>query len=188
MSLAADSLAASKRQSPFLQTEQPAEEDFTSVTLLEQLPKFTATKSLCPDYDERSLRWLLEQADVKKSHGQLRKSLVRDSHGTIVGWYMYYLKPKGVSQVLQLIGSRSSIRRVRDQLCFHAWRLGSSAVSGRIDPEFARDFSEERCLLSFAGPQVLLHSRRADVREAVLRGDAFLTRLEGEWWMRLQGG
>jgi len=33
-----------------------------------------------------------------------------------------------------------------------------------------------------------VHSKRADLREAIQRGDAFLTRLEGEWWMRLQGG
>jgi len=101
---------------------------------------------------------------------------------------MYYLNPNGISQVLQLVATRNSIRRVLDQLFFHAWRSGSFAVSGRMDPEFATAFSEERCLFSFSGPRMLVHSRRADLREAIQRGDAFLTRLEGEWWMRLQGG
>ena len=80
------------------------------------------------------------------------------------------------------------LRRVLDQLFFHAWRFGSSAISGRMDPEFVTDFSEERCLFSFNGPRVLVSSKRADLREAIQQGDAFLTRLEGEWWMRLQGG
>lgn len=183
-----DFFAARKSKSPFLQSTQPPEEEFSCETLLEHLPRFAATKSLCPDYDQSSLRWLLEQAGQKNFHGKLRKSLVRNGSGDIAGWYMYYLNPNGISQVLQLVATRNSIRRVLDQLFFHAWRSGSFAVSGRLDPEFVGDLSEERCLFSFGGPRMLVHSRHADLREAIQRGDAFLTRLEGEWWMRLQGG
>ncbi len=183
-----DFFAAHKHKSPFHQAEQSPEEGFSSETLLEHLPRFAATKSLCPAYDESSLPWLLERASEKKSHGKLRKALVRNDGREIVGWYMYYLNPNGVSQVLQLVATKNSIRCVLDQLFFHAWRSGSVAVSGRMDPEFATDFSEERCLFSFSGPRMLVHSRRADLPEAIQRGDAFLTRLEGEWWMRLQGG
>jgi Acetyltransferase (GNAT) domain len=188
LSALADFCAARTRKSPFHQAEQPPEEDFSCETLLEHLPRFAAAKSLTPDYDEQSLRWLLEQAYEKKSHGKLRKALVRNGGGQIVGWYMYYLNPNGISQVLQLVATKKSIRQVLDQLFFHAWRSGSFAVSGRMDPEFLTDFSEERCLFSFSGPRMLVHSRHADLREAIQRGDAFLTRLEGEWWMRLQGG
>ncbi len=188
MSAAVDFLAARHRRSPFWQTEQPPEEDFDWKTLFEHLPRFTVSKSLCPDYDEQSIRWLLERAAEKKSHGKLRKSLVRNSDGQIVGWYMYYLNPKGTSQVLQLVATKDTLRLVLRQLFFHAWRLGSAAVSGRVDPEFVTDLSQEHCLFNFHGPRLLVHSKRADLREAVQRGDAFLTRLEGEWWMRLQGG
>jgi len=188
LSAVIDFLAARRHRSPFHQAEHPPEEDFNWENLLELLPEFAASKSLCPDYDRRSLPWLLEEANSKKCHGQLRKALVRNGSGQIVGWYMYYCNPNGISQVLQLVAAKDSIRRVLDQLFFHAWRLGSFAISGRMDPEFANDFSEERCLFSFKGPRVLVHSRRADLREAIQRGDAFLTRLEGEWWMRLQGG
>jgi hypothetical protein len=188
LSVLTDFVAARKHKSPFYQAEQSPEEDFSCETLLEHLPRFAGTKSLCPDYDESSLRWLMEQAGEKQYHGKLCKALVRDSRREIVGWYMYYLNPSGISQVLQLVATRNSIRQVLDQLFFHAWRLGSFAISGRVDPEFATDFSEERCLFSFSGPRMLAHSRHADLREAIQRGDAFLTRLEGEWWMRLQGG
>jgi len=188
MSAGADFVAAHKRRSPFHQTEHSPEEDFSWETLLQQLPKFAPAKSLCPHYDEGSLCWLLEQANAKKSHGCLRKALVRNDRGQIAGWYMYYLKPNGTSQVLQLVATKNSIRRVLRQLFYYAWRSGSSAVSGRLDPEFVTEFSEERCLFNFNGPRMLVHSKRADLREAIQRGDAFLTRLEGEWWMRLQGG
>jgi len=188
MSALADFVAARDRRSPFRLAEHPREEDFSWETLVEQLPRFAAKKSLCPDYDGPSLRWLLAQANEKQSHGQLRKSLVRNDSGQIVGWYMYYLNPNATSQVLQLVATKNSVRRVLSQLCFHAWRSGSLAVSGRMDPEFVTDFSQEHCLFNFNGPRLLVHSRRADLREAIQRSDAFLTRLEGEWWMRLQGG
>src|SRR2546430_10349630 len=45
------------------------------------------------------------------------------------------------------------------------FRSGSFAVSGRMDPEFATAFSEERCLFSFSGPRMLVHSRHADLRD-----------------------
>ena len=188
LSVLTDFYATHNHKSPFRQAAQSPEEDFSCETLLQHLPRFAATKSLRPDYEEHSLGWLLEQASKKKCHGTLRKALVRNAAGEIVGWYLYYLNPGGISQVLQLVATKKSIRRVLDQLFFHAWRSGSFAVTGRMDPDFATDFSEERCLFSFSGPRMLVHSRHADLREAIQRGDAFLTRLEGEWWMRLQGG
>lgn len=188
LSALTDFCATRNQKSPFHQAEQSPEEDFSRETLLKHLPRFAAAKSLCPDYEEHSLAWLLEQAAEKKCHGTLRKALARNGAGDIVGWYMYYLNPNGISQVLQLVATKKSIHQVLDQLFFHAWRSGSFAISGRMDPEFAADFSEERCLFSFSGPRMLVHSRHADLREAIQRGDAFLTRLEGEWWMRLQGG
>src|SRR5438034_2177688 len=95
------------------------------------------TKRLhCRDYDEQSLHWLMDQANEKKCHGSLRKAVVRNSTGQLIGWYMYYLNPSGISQVLQLVATKNSIRRLLDQLFFHAWRSGSCAISGRMDPEF----------------------------------------------------
>ena len=188
VSAVADFLATHRRRSPFHQAEHAPEEDLSWETLRDELPKFAAMKSLCPDYDEQSLHWLMDQANEKKCHGSLRKAVVRNSTGQLIGWYMYYLNPSGISQVLQLVATKNSIRRLLDQLFFHAWRSGSCAISGRMDPEFVTDFSEERCLFSFNGLRMLVHSKRADLREAIQQGDAFLTRLEGEWWMRLQGG
>jgi hypothetical protein len=86
------------------------------------------------------------------------------------------------------VATKHSIRRVLDRLFYHAWRLGSFAVSGRLDPEFVPALSEAHCLFSFHGPQMLVYSKQPELLEAVQRGDAFLSRLEGEWWMRFQGG
>jgi hypothetical protein len=34
----------------------------------------------------------------------------------------------------------------------------------------------------------LAHSRHPEIVAAIQQGDAMLTRLEGEWWLRFQGG
>src|SRR5438045_953852 len=83
LSALADFFVARRHKSPFHQSEQSPEEDFSCETLLEHLPRFAVTKSLCPDYDESSLRWLLQQASEKQWHGKLRKALVRNEAGQI---------------------------------------------------------------------------------------------------------
>lgn len=185
---AADCAAARLRFSPFRQAAQPAEEQLSSRMLLQFLSSFEGPGPLWPEYDEESLGWLLEEAARKECHGRLRTLLVRNNAGHVAGWCMYYLKPGGVSQVLQLAGARNAIPRVLHQLFYHAWRGGAAAVSGRLDPALVEALSRERCLFHFNGPWVLVHSRRPELREIILRGEAFLTRLEGEWWMRFQGG
>ncbi|HYX70107.1 MAG TPA: GNAT family N-acetyltransferase [Terriglobales bacterium] len=184
----ADFLAARISPSPFYQAEQPPEEGLTCSILLEHLPKLSALCALRPDYDEPTLSWLLQEAAAKKCHGRLRMAVVRDDQGQVAGWYLYYLSRNGVSQVLQVTASRSSMRNVLKHLFYHAWRLGACAIAGRVDPRFIADFSAEHCGFRLDGPWMLLHSRRAELREVIQRGDAFLTRLDGEWFMRFQGG
>ena len=67
---------------------------------------------------------------------------------------------------------------------FHAaWREGSVAVSGRVQPPFLETLGQKGCVFSTNGPPVLIHSRQTDLLRAIEGGRAFLSRLEGEWWM-----
>jgi hypothetical protein len=67
---------------------------------------------------------------------------------------------------------------------FHdAWTHGSTAVSGRLEPRFFDAFKAHHCLFHGYGSPVLIHSRHHALVDAVRAGQAFLTRLDGEWWM-----
>lgn len=66
-------------------------------------------------------------------------------------------------------------------------RQGAIAVSGRLDLQFAVDFLQMRCVFSYGQQWTLVHWRRADVLDALRHADAFLSRLEGEWWLRFSG-
>jgi len=139
--------------------------------------------ALRPEYDEKSLKWLFGILAEKKGRGQFRKVLVRDAADQALGWYLYYLKPAGMSEVVQLGAKKGSLSGVVRHLFHDAWRQGAIAVSGRLDPGSIETLLSERCLMHVgAGSWALVHSRRRELLEPLHRGDAFLTRLEGEWW------
>ena len=111
--------------------------------------------------------------------------LVRDVRGDVLGWYLYYLRPGGVGEVVQIGATHDSIGEVLAHLFFDAWRRGALAVSGQLDPAFMEALSEQHCLFDSGAFWTLLNSNDFEVLEAIYRGDAFLTRLEGEGWIRL---
>lgn len=159
--------------------EEPAED-----TLLWCLRHFAGERALMPVYDGDDWRWLLREVSEKQMYGTLRKGVVRNAGGDIAGWYLYQVKDGEVAQVLQLGGRQRTIRSVLNHLFSTAWRNGAIAVSGNLDPRFARELVKSRCSLGMPGYVALIHSRDPEILNAIHRGDAFLSRLEGEWWAR----
>jgi hypothetical protein len=158
-------------------------EELTEYTLLAGLSEATRRRSLRPEYDEQSLQWLLEVLAARKGRGHLRKVLVRRAGQDAVGWYLYYANPAGISEVIQVAAKDGSMGDVLRHLFHDAWEHGAVAVSGQLDPPFIQAFASEHCLLHGGGGSwTLAHSRRAELLEPLYRGNAFLTRLEGEWW------
>lgn len=163
-------------------------EELTESALLACLSEVSRGRSLRPQYDERSARWLLTTLADKKGRGRFRKVLVRNAAGEAAGWYLYYLKPAGVSEVVQVAARQGAMREVLGHLFHDAWAQGAVAVSGQLDPGFLPAFSDGHCLLHGGGGSwILAHSRRPEWLAPIHRGDAFLTRLEGEWWVGLAG-
>lgn len=158
--------------------------DLDAAALRRLLGEFTLDRSLRPHYDERSLTWLLETLAQKQERGTLQKVLVRDARREPLGWYLYYGKPGGVGTVVQLGAKHGCAEVVLDHLFFHARKRGMVAVSGQVDPAFFHLYSRRDCVFHHdGGSWILVHSRVPELRHAIDRGDAFLTRLEGEWWV-----
>ncbi len=163
-------------------------DDLDNETLIKQLPAFAGDRPLRPDYDDRSLTWLWEILRRRQGHGVLRKHVVRNTQQTIIGWYVYYLKPDGVSEVLQVTARPDSAVDVLDHLFDDAEARGALAVSGQLDPALMEPLSDRQCFFHHGGSWLLMHARRPELLRAMDRGDAFFTRLDGEWWIGLHGG
>lgn len=155
-----------------------------SETLRRSLGEFTLDRSLRPHYDERTLAWLVDTLEQKQERGTLHKVVVRSAQKGQVGWYLYYGKPGGVGTVVQVGAREGCAEDVLDHLFLHAKRRGMVAVSGQVDPAFFHLYSRRDCVFHHdGGSWILVHSRLPELRHAIDRGDAFLTRLEGEWWV-----
>ncbi len=183
---ALDTVATRMPGTPFHQTPPRASgAELTDAAHLACLREFFADRALRPDYDARSLAWLLGTLGRWGRPGALRKVIVRNPRGDVLGWYLYYLRPRGVAEVVQIGATRESIGEVLGHLFFDAWRGGGVAVSGQLDPAFAEALSRSHCVFDNGGFWLLLHGKHPEALAAIHRGDAQLTRLEGEGWMRL---
>jgi hypothetical protein len=161
------------------------DEEPTDDVLFQCVLSYHTGNALQPEYDSVSFGRLLKSAGEKAYHGTLRKGIVRSAlDGTAAGWFLYYVRPGGIAQVLQFGGAAKSIEKVLNHLFHDAWRQGAMAISGRLDSRFAKELARCRCRLGLPGYAVLIHSRNPEILAAIHRGDAVLTRLDGEWWAR----
>ena len=166
-----------------------AEDVLDSATMLAHLPAVLDGNALQPVYDERSLAWLLDQAARKMGQGTLRARSVLNSERRMLGWYIYYLQSGGApSEIVQIVARTGSYECVLRRLLADAWRQGAAALRGRVDPQFVYELSSHHCWLRREAPCTLIHSRDEEIVDAIQQGHAFLSRLEGEWWMRFLSG
>jgi hypothetical protein len=178
----ADALAARLLPTRFLRDEtELVEEALDPHAIHAHMPEVFKGNALQPVYDAYSLAWLLKQAARMTRHGTLRGSAVLDRNRRLIGWYLYHVRAGGLSDVIQLAARNVSFDRVLQRLLADAWRHGAAAVRGRVDPRYVQELSDRRCWFRTGGAWTLVHSRHADLMAAILQGDAFLSRLEGEW-------
>ncbi len=153
-------------------------------TMLEHWSEVTRPYALVPAYDPASLVWLLDQAAAKRRHGALRSRAVCDRRQGVLGWFHYYLRGGDVGEVLQIVARNGAFERVLRVLLADAWRRGAIGVHGRLEPHHAQELSDAHCWMRREGTWTVVHSRDPALAAAFHDGTAFLSRLEGEWWLR----
>jgi hypothetical protein len=151
----------------------------------ETLTAAVRTRSLYPRYDRQAAEWLLQTLAQKSGCGDFHRVLLRNSQREAVGWYLYFLEPGGgIGKVLQLGARGDCADMVFDHLCRHASDHGAIAISGQLDPVFFHTLAARDCVFHHdGGSSFLVHSRNPEILQAIHHGDAFLSRLEGEWWI-----
>lgn len=185
----ADKVAAKLSSSPFRQAESRLQSSELEVeTLLSCAEELRGSYSLFPQYDAGSLTWLLSFMERMKGHGEnLRKRVLRDGAGKIAGWYIYYLTPGGFADVAQIGGNRKQMKDILDHLFHDAWSLGALALHGTVDRRMMDIFSDKNCFFTCRGGWTLSHSRKPGFLDLLNSGDAFLSRLDGEWCLAFGG-
>lgn len=155
--------------------------------LMGAFPDVIGRRALLPDYTHEGLTWLVDMASRKKQYGALSKVAVRDASGSVVGWYMLFVREGDVAQVLQFASRRSFEAAILNHLFSYARARRCVAVMGGIDTNAVKEFSENQCLFFLRNVYTVAYTQDRDILAALLSGNAFISRLEGEWWTLLQG-
>lgn len=149
---------------------------------VEQIANASRFLRLHPDYDLAYLEWLFAELAAVTFRGTPVCQLVLDENGRPVGWYVYYLQPEGIAQVMQVAAPGGDAGAVLDHLFWHADANGAAGVVGRVEAHIVSDLRRCRCMLIPSDWRLV---RSGDQALLALLGssDALLTRLDGEWWM-----
>lgn len=139
--------------------------------------------ALQPEYTPANLEWLLARVRDDDEVTDLVTRRVVEKSGLVLGWYIYTLNNDGLADVIQIFASEANMRRVVTSLMQDAFQRGAVALNGRLQPESQRAIAAQPVELARSGPWMMLDSRRPELRQELLAGGAFLSRLEGEWWM-----
>lgn len=153
-------------------------------TFYESFSALTKNRIVRPEYDENALRWMLTTLAAKQGRGTFHNVSVVNERRETLGWYMYYGKSGETGAVVQVAAKQGCAEQVLDHLFHHAGRHGVIALSGQVDPTLFHALAGKDCLFHHdGGSWFMLHSKRPEILQAIHRGDAFLSRLEGEWWL-----
>lgn len=178
----ADSLASKISSSLFPRTKPRLRgEELDPETLLQCMVEFRKGYSLWPEYDLSSLKWLLGFMESRPARGSLRKIMLRDEIQKIVGWYIYYVKPGAVGEVVQIGGDEKLTKDILDHLFWDAMKHGVIGLHGVVDSRRTLDFSDKGCFFTCRGGWSMATSRNPEIMKSLERGDAFFSRLDGEW-------
>lgn len=159
-------------------------EPLTAAMLSEALSQLPRRFPLRASYDTASLTWLLREMEtVSVVRGPLVRRLVQDARGKVAGWYVVYLRPGDICQVVQIVGK--NVELVLDELFCHAAEQGATAVRGRVDPYLYPLLRTRRCMFR-PTTWVLLHARDPALIGTILSGQGLVTRMDSEWWMALR--
>lgn len=136
--------------------------------------------SLLPEYDSRSATLAFNQLATKRGLGEMRSASLWNAAGDVLGWYVYYADGEGMGRVVHLVARHGARDQVLQELFARAWSEGLAAVTGRLEPALVSHAGRAGLVCKREGPWMLVQSPRPEILEAVERGDAFLSSLEGE--------
>lgn len=151
-------------------------------TLASTVREITAEARIAPDYDIPYAHWLLTTMAQPSDRGELRAMLVRSASGSTTGAFVYYRRRGGISRVICVLARPGALRTVVDALTDDARAGGASVVVGRLEPGLAETLTGRKFLLRYTG-NALIHSRDVELLRSINAGEAWLTQLEGEYWM-----
>ena len=93
------------------------------------------------------------------------------------------VKRGGIGEVVQMGATKGHMKTVPDYLFRDAGNRGAIGAHGRLEIRHAQELAEARCFFWGTTP-LLFHARDPELARLVQQGDAFVSRLDGEWCLK----
>lgn len=149
-------------------------------TLLSCVKDFTKRIPLHPDYNENDIQYLEDRLRSKSPGSATTGYEVRNGKGDRIGIFLCTLGAKKSMEVVLLLAREDSNHVVFNSVLNHALSLGAKSVEGKLAPRFLQSISDNNCLLKRRS-WTLFGSKEAEILNAINRGDAQLSALDGEF-------
>lgn len=156
-------------------------EDFTEAVL-----KLSELFPLRPQWDRASLDWFMDHAQEKRQFGKPSWRIAESRSGELVGCYVYYGRPGGIGWLLQAVCAPNVAGEMVDDLFAHADAAGCVAIRGAGHPWLTPELISRKTLF-YGRAFFVAHAKNKTLLEPIKAGEALISGLAGENWMRLIG-
>ena len=179
-----DALLRRANASPFrLRMPASREVEIRGDLLLTGIEQFSGSHILRPTYDLRSVEWLLNTLRANKHRGEFGGIAIFNPYDQFIGLCLYYVNAARVVEIMLLAARDDSRDAVLRHVMCSTWRRGGIGLIGRLEPRFLPTFADHGCLMK-CGDWALIHAKNEELVKMINGGDAFLSPLEGELWLR----
>lgn len=151
--------------------------------LLKGLEKLHYNYSLMPDYNDSKIDYLFSMLEFEQKFGLFHRVVLYNNQNKIQGWFLYYSNKGGVCEVIQAVSVPGSEPLLYEAITWHAFEQGGVELSGRLMASQLKSPLATRSVCMPGRMWTLVHSRHQDLKNCILSGQAFLTRLEGDLWL-----
>ncbi|MDA4844920.1 hypothetical protein [Hoeflea poritis] len=154
--------------------------------LIACLLELSKLHALHPDWDEEALHWMLDHAACKRRHGAMHSHAVESPGGKLLGCHICFARPGGIAWTLQLLAAPKAEATVIASLLDHAQQTGAVAIRGRVMPRMVGPLMRQKAFF-LCNASTVIHTKNAEIQATIDAGDAFITGLAAESWIRLIG-
>ncbi|MBW6423284.1 hypothetical protein KX729_17645 [Rhizobium sp. XQZ8] len=141
---------------------------------------------LRPRWDEASIRWFIEQAEQKRNFGYPEWRVGYSADNRPLAAYAYFTNPGGIGWVLQALSTPALTGDLVDDLFAHAYEMGTAALRGAAHPWLIPALMTRRSFFHSRSFYVAA-ARDKSLLEPIRSGQALVSGIAGEGWMRLIG-
>lgn len=158
----------------------------TRELVTQQFDRLTDDIALRPRYTASDIDWNWHQMSRVAESAPIRRRAVVDSSHRLLGWYAYQVVPHDIGLVIHFTAEHGHRDAVFQTLVADADSHALAGLGGIVPPGMsALDLTQHRCLISARDACCMIHTRDDEIRDAMQRGDVYLSPLEGEVCLNL---